>query len=276
MFSPEPGCLLVYIDDTGNETFRGQKTWGLGGVLMFPAEYESLLKPKWRELRKFITGSEDLPLHAADLGKVGHFAHMQAAGNFFSQNHFFRFGVGTSVEVSVPEVMTKRQPVYEMLKKYVVQAAERVGCTSIALIFESSQRGDATLQEEFGELVFAPNGAALPVHYCLMQKAAGEIGLEVADFVANATGGMLKTIVAGDRRFRADTCAVFHSVPDSIQRFMFVSTVVGRMGNEWAGGLELRSAVLLAPAICSAPVTAVPVSPVERDATAAVARGPFS
>jgi hypothetical protein len=68
---PSPDCPLVFVDDTGNESFRGQPYFGLGGIMLAARENEALLKPRWRALRKIVHGSEDQPLHASKLGRVG-------------------------------------------------------------------------------------------------------------------------------------------------------------------------------------------------------------
>jgi Protein of unknown function (DUF3800) len=220
MTTPEPlrtspDCLLVFVDDTGNESFRGQPYFGLGGIMLAARENEALLKPRWRALRKIVHGSEDQPLHASELGHAGNSEHIEAAANFFRQNHFLRFGISTHSTVQVPARVTMRQPVYEMLKKYVAQAAAVSRCDSVALIFESSERADAILQSEFG--LFDPRQAdgQLPVELCLMPKAAKEPALEAADFVANSIGGMARRMIAGRRDFPADFCSIFHSVPST-------------------------------------------------------------
>ena len=61
--------------------------------------------------------------------------HIEAAANFFGQNHFLRFGVAITATSEVPEWLTLRQPVYEMVKKYIEQAACASNCDSVAVIF---------------------------------------------------------------------------------------------------------------------------------------------
>lgn len=223
---PSLDCLLVFIDDTGNESFRGQPFFGLGGILLAARENEMLLKPRWRALRKFVHGSEDQPLHASELGHAGNLEHIKAAASFFRQNQFCRFGISTHSKVQVPAPLTMRQPVYEMLKKYVAEAAAVSLCDSIALIFESSERADAILQSEFGVFVPREGGKQLPVEFCLMPKAAKEPALEVADFVANAVGGMARRMIEGKRNFGADFCSIFHDPPPNVVRYMHIDGVI--------------------------------------------------
>jgi len=54
--------LLVFIDDTGHETYAGTHNYyGLGGCVVLGAHYD-WLKGQWREVRRLINGSPDAPL----------------------------------------------------------------------------------------------------------------------------------------------------------------------------------------------------------------------
>lgn len=232
--------LLVFVDDTGNETFKGHAYFGLGGIMVLARENELLIKPKWRELRALVHGDVAAPLHAAGMTVSRNKQHMEATGRFFRENRFARFGAVTTGDVNVPSSITKRQPVYGLIKKWVAAAVERSPCMSVALIFESSDRADAVLQREFGELQIERSGIAVPVEHCLMPKAAREPALEVADFVANAVGGMARRYITGHGGFGQDFKAIFHSVPNDLMRFMFVEGVVGGPDDDYAVGVELR------------------------------------
>lgn len=217
-------CLVVYVDDTGNETFKGQPYFGLGAVALLVREHERQLKPRWRELRRTINGNPDAPLHAADLGHAKNMAHIEAAVQFFKDNHVVRFGVATTDKAQVPASLTRRQPVYYTLKKYIEQHAAVVPCDSVAVIFESSERANEVLQREFGDLRVARAGVELPAECYFMPKSAAEPGLEAADFIANAVGSMTRRMMEGRRNFPADFCGIFHSVPEEVIRFMFVAS----------------------------------------------------
>jgi hypothetical protein len=235
-----PDCLLVFVDDTGNESFSGsQPYFGLGGILIAAGEHERLLKPRWRQLRERITGSEDTPLHAADLGHSGKLEEIIAAADFFKENQFCRLGVTIGSEGNLPVALTRRQAVYEMLKNYVREAAMASRCDSVAFIFESSTRADAILKAEFGPFQATRNGTELPVEYCLMPKSAHDPGLEAADFVANAVGGMARRMIARRRDMGADFCSLFHSVPDNIARFIHIDHVVSGNPSPMVSGFGL-------------------------------------
>jgi hypothetical protein len=58
-------CLLVFIDETGHETFAGdQNYYGLGGCALMVGTYD-VLKARWKEVRKIVNGDPEAPLHAA-------------------------------------------------------------------------------------------------------------------------------------------------------------------------------------------------------------------
>jgi len=58
---PDADDLLVFIDDTGHETFAGnQGFYGLGACVVLGAGYAHL-KAKWAEVRTIATGSPDAP-----------------------------------------------------------------------------------------------------------------------------------------------------------------------------------------------------------------------
>jgi hypothetical protein len=55
--------LLVFIDDTGHESFAGdQEYYGLGGCAVLGVHY-GRLKSLWMDVRNRINGSPDAPLH---------------------------------------------------------------------------------------------------------------------------------------------------------------------------------------------------------------------
>jgi hypothetical protein len=59
--------LLVFMDETGHETFAGDHPYyAVGGCGILGAHHD-VVKAQWRELRRTINGDPDAPLHAADL-----------------------------------------------------------------------------------------------------------------------------------------------------------------------------------------------------------------
>jgi hypothetical protein len=233
---PSPDCLLVFVDDAGNESFRGQPYFGLGGIILHARANEALLKPAWQAVRKIVRGSEDQPLHACELGHARNLDHIETVAGFFRQHHFLRFGISTHSKARVPSTFTMRQPVYEMLKKFAAEAVAAMPCDSVALIFESSDRADPIVELEFGHFAPRRGEVELPTEFCFMPKMANEPALEVADFVANAVGGMARRMIAGRRDFGADFCSIFHGPRQDIVRYMHVDAVIPTGTDNFAVG----------------------------------------
>ena len=64
---PAADCLLVFLDESGHETFLGEQHYfSFGGCAVMVPAYERL-KLEWRKLRRLINGNPDEPLHAAGL-----------------------------------------------------------------------------------------------------------------------------------------------------------------------------------------------------------------
>jgi hypothetical protein len=78
---PSADDLLVFVDETGHETFVGnQGFYGLGGCAVLGAGYAHL-KERWRAIRKAINGDPDLPLHGSEFERK--------ADNFAVLSEFF-------------------------------------------------------------------------------------------------------------------------------------------------------------------------------------------
>jgi hypothetical protein len=74
--------LLVFLDETGHETFAGnQPYFAVGGCALLGQDH-SAITHEWREVRRVINGSPDEPLHAAEL--------KQTPENFAALSAFFR------------------------------------------------------------------------------------------------------------------------------------------------------------------------------------------
>ena len=99
---PAADDLLVFIDDTGHETFAGnQGFYGLGGCLTTGLAYE-LLKPKWRGVRQIINGDPEAPLHGSDVTANPKPESFVALRTFFEDRSFARIAVTTTKEVGLP------------------------------------------------------------------------------------------------------------------------------------------------------------------------------
>lgn len=90
--------LLVFIDDTGHESFSGsQEYYGLGGCAVLSAHY-GRLKTLWMDVRTCINGSPDAPLHASNM--IRNSDNFRVLPKFFLGRSFVRFAV-TAVKTAI-------------------------------------------------------------------------------------------------------------------------------------------------------------------------------
>jgi hypothetical protein len=156
-----------------------------GGCGILGAYYD-VVKAQWRELRRTINGSPDVPLHAAELDYSPE--NLAAVSEFYKSPAFARFGVSATNKTNFAVDMHAMTAVMGTLKQHIARLASRLPCTSVALIFESSERGDPLVQKYFGELGLVEDGRPISIEHCFMPKSAAEPGLELADFIASAAG----------------------------------------------------------------------------------------
>jgi hypothetical protein len=100
---PDADDLLVFVDDTGHETFAGnQGFYGLGACVVLGAHY-AYLKARWGEVRHIVAGSPDAPLHACTIERKPE--NFEALSAFFFDPSFFRIAVTTTKDIGLPPHM---------------------------------------------------------------------------------------------------------------------------------------------------------------------------
>jgi hypothetical protein len=217
--------LLIFLDETGHEEFAGnQHYFAVGGCAVLGAHYE-WLKAKWRELRTIINGSPDAPLHAADLNYTPE--NLAAVSQLFQHKAFARVAVAATNKTHFVIDMHTMSPVFGMLKEHVARLVSGIPCKTVALIFESSERGDPLVERYFGELSLQQGDHVLPTEHCFMPKSSGEPGLEVADFIASAAGSQARRRHRGTSGFAKDYEAVFFQFPPPFSQFFHIAEVGG-------------------------------------------------
>jgi uncharacterized protein DUF3800 len=217
--------LLVFIDDTGHETFKGAHNYyGLGGCVVLGAHYE-WMKAQWREVRKLISGSPDAPLHAADMPRTP--ANFDALSKFFLDPSFARIAAVSTKEAHRPTDMHSAMPVMGTLDGHIDELARLIPCNGVTIIVESSQRADPILKQYFGQLQSSAAQPDRPTEHWLMPKSSREPGLEVADFIISAAGSQAKRIARGQNGFAPDFEQVFGQLPAVGCLFSFIAEVEG-------------------------------------------------
>jgi hypothetical protein len=125
----------------------------------------------------------------------------------------------------VPPDLHTAKPLIEVLKKQVVDIAAHSSFAALAVVFESSQRADSIIEALFGTLELQENGRPIPVDQYFIPKAAGEPGLEVADFIINSAATETRKRMKGLAGMAKDFADVFMQVPPAYRRFMMIETV---------------------------------------------------
>ena len=220
---PEADDLLVFIDDTGHETFAGdQGFYGLGGCIVLGAGYPHL-KERWGAVREAINGDPNLPLHGSKMErKKENFAILS---EFFLDPSFVRIAATTTRAVSLPPGMDPCVPVMGQLQKEIAVVAAALPCKCVWIIVESSDRADAILQASFSRLTPLNNPLSLPVVKSLMPKSSNEPGLEVADFIVGAAGSEVQHRLRGKTGHALDFESVFCRLPAYGCRYREISHV---------------------------------------------------
>lgn len=230
--------LLVFMDETGHEAFAGdQPYFAIGGCAMLGSDIATV-QAEWKELRRKINGDAEAPLHAADLEYNQE--NFSSISDFFASRAFARFGVALSSKTNFNVDMHNIAPVMGLVKEYIARIASILPCREVALIFESSQRGDPLIKTNFGELNLTENDTSLLMHHCFMPKSAKEPLLEVADFVASASGSQAKFYYRDKKRFAQDYKAVFHRLSPPFSQFFHITEVGGSQIEQtaWVKGVR--------------------------------------
>jgi hypothetical protein len=217
--------LLVFLDETGHETFAGNQPYYAIGACALMGEHYEWVKARWKELRTLINGSQDIPLHAAALDYTPQ--NLAAVSQFFLHPSFARVGVAATNKTNFAVDMHAMAAVMGMLKEYIARVVALTPSSAVALIFESSERADPLVRQHFGELCLTENGKDLPTEHCFMPKLAAEPGLELADFIASAAGSQARRRYRGTAGFAKDYQAVFHQFPPPFSQFFHITEVEG-------------------------------------------------
>jgi hypothetical protein len=235
---PAADDLLVFVDDTGHETFAGnQGFYGLGGCVVMGAGY-SYLKDRWAAVRKAINGDRDLPLHAATMErKADNFAVLS---EFFLDPSFVRIAATTTKAISLPPGMNPCVPVMGQLQKEISSVAALLPCKSVWIIIESSDRADSLVQTCFSQLTPIDGALPLAVVKSLMPKSSNEPGLEVADFIVSTASSEVQRRLRGQVGHAPDFNDVFCRLPAAGCRYREISHVaVDKRGLVSVAGVAL-------------------------------------
>jgi len=226
----EESCLLVFVDETGDEGFSDPRhpVFGLGGAAMTVGTYSSLIRPRWIELKRQHFGGSKVALHACDL-RSPTANQLGALGDFFKSELFTRVVAVASSKTNFPDGHPPFELIALSLLKRIERTALRVPITSIALLVESSTRGNSLANRYLGhfdttQIEFSRPTVSAPVHRYFLQKSFHEPGLEIADFIMNAVGGHARSRLKDPSSPpRKDFAAVMYSVPSTAVEYINIT-----------------------------------------------------
>jgi hypothetical protein len=188
-----------------------------------------------------VNGDRSVPLHGYEFGQKARQLPMlfDPMGDFFRRPDFLRLAVTAYATTTLPSTMAIMTPVVEVLKKQMLDYAQASSCDSVAVVFESSERADAALVDQFGNLEVLRGGKEIPVEHCFIEKKFHDPLAEIADFVVNAAGSMARWRLLKRDGFPKDFAAIFQSIPRELVKYLDIGSVTGRTDEELVHGLEL-------------------------------------
>jgi len=225
---PSDNCLLYYLDETGHENFAdpNYSLFGIGGCAALTESCYRLVDVPWREMKVKMFGSPDIPLHASSTLRTATEAQREAIIRFFKDNLFSRFASVIRFDSPIPHNYPPYQVVAGVTYNRMGELAIPYTIDSLALIFESTQRGNHLAESYFGafEVKHEKHGD-LPTEKYFMDKSVGEPGLEIADFIINAAGRHVRHFMrTGQREPNEMFKAIFHSVPRPLVQYMEIES----------------------------------------------------
>jgi hypothetical protein len=219
----DAGDLLVFVDDTGHETFAGnQGFYGLGACVVLGAGYAHL-KARWRDVRTIAARSPDVPLHASTIER--RVENFEALSRFFLDPSFIRIAVTTTKGVGLPLKMHPCIPVMGQLRQGIAIVGSALTCKRIWICVESSQRADPVVRNCFEQLTALDNSRPLPIERCFVPKSSNEEGLEVADFIVSAASSEVQRRMRGKSGHAPDFDDVFCRLAPEGCRYREIASV---------------------------------------------------
>ncbi len=190
---------------------------------MAPDLERAICQP-WRKVRKFITGSEDEPLHASKFWRRATEKKKEVVSNFFL-NSFFRFGAILSINTEHPQDIEIVNIVAKSLQNRICDIAKWTRFEELHVIFESSERADNLIQNAMQNFALQEDGKSIPTECYFMPKSACNPALEVADFVMYAVQRQAKKGLGIAESSRNNFPDVFHSVDRRFVSYININKV---------------------------------------------------
>lgn len=195
-------ALLVFIDETGIEDYSDPQnpTFGRGGCAVVAGQYRKLIKKPWRKLKREYLGGANKPFHATEFEQSRPTRVQIGALNRFLRRKFWRFAVMSDSRSKYPDGVDGHMAVSMVTIKFVTRLVAAYDTPSVAVIFESSERGDELVKRDFNLAQMRlsnSRGATVDVGGYFIEKRYMEPGLEIADLIAHTAGRQRRHQIAG-------------------------------------------------------------------------------
>ncbi len=217
--------LVVFVDDTGHERLvKDHPVYGLGGCAIMASDLDRIVRQPWREVRKFVKGSENEPLHACKFWRRATEKQKKVVSSFFTYP-FFRFGAILSINTQYSQDIEIIEIIAKTLQSRIRDIAKWTRFEELHVIFESSERANDLIQKEMQDFGLQEDGKSIPIECYFMSKSACDPALEVADFVMYAVQRQARRKLGFKESGRNNFSSVFHSVDRRLVSYMDIDKV---------------------------------------------------
>jgi hypothetical protein len=252
-----PEDILCFVDETGGLSVseRQSPLFGLGAVLLWQHQMAELTD-RWASMKERLFDDRTRRLHAADLPADRLHEIGSEVGAFFEDASFLRLGVTCSRKVARGPHVAALDGVFPLFIKGMLRLLK----TAIAE-WQSTPGRVVMILEHNDELLRVYQRAAegtrlqlglhgdvwtVPMVWGVLKK--GEVGLEWADFVAQASHRRSVGLLKKETRQGKDFVAIFRGKNEERSFFADVNEIVTRVqtcwdvfgGFRWAGEGTIR------------------------------------
>src|SRR5688572_30340286 len=146
-----PGDLLVFVDETGIEDYSDLQnpTFGRGGCACRAEDYGRQIKKPWRKLKREFLGGVRKPFHATDFERQRPTMGQIHAINRFLEIPFWRFAAMSDSKTALPDGIDGHRAIALVTINFLQRLVQQHDCLELALVFESSGRGDSLVRRDF-------------------------------------------------------------------------------------------------------------------------------